>query len=78
MRLSDVHRPAMEWSEAAMLPAIVRTLSQGAALGQLKRLKGYETAILADTPTPAPADNAQWRRALLLRRAAYAQIRRLR
>ena len=43
----------MEWSEAAMLPAIVRTLGKGAALGQLKRLNGYETAILADTPAPA-------------------------
>ncbi|MBQ9299653.1 MAG: hypothetical protein IJ214_04005 [Clostridia bacterium] len=78
MRLSDVMKPAMEWSEAAMLPARVRTLSQGAALRQLKHLDRLDTALVDQEQKPAPAQEARDTRSLLLRRAAYQQIRRIR
>lgn len=77
MRLFDMMKPAMEWSEAAMLPARVRTLSGGAALRQVSRLEGMETAAPAEEKEkPAAAgpvpDEGHMRS---LRRAAYRQIR---
>ena len=77
MRFSDVMKPAMEWSEAAMLPARARTLSQGAALRQLKQVEGLDTAAVERNKTPAPAGEALSARSQMLRRAAYRQIRRV-
>lgn len=75
MRLFDVMKPAVEWSEAAMLPARPRTLSQGAALRQLTRTGDFETeSVMQQTQQPAFAGD-QLHRAM--RRAAYAQVRRL-
>ncbi len=71
MRLSECRKPAMTWSEAAMLPARVRTLSGGAALRQLARSDDRETISIEQKEQPASAVHTA------LRRAAYAQIRRL-
>ena len=71
MRLSECRKPAMTWSEAAMLPARVRTLSGGAALRQLARSEDRETMAIEQKKQPAPAVQTA------LRRAAYASVKRL-
>ena len=76
MRFSDVMKPAMEWSEAAMLPARVRTISDGAALRQVRQASGLDAVLVDRGKTPAPASDALLMRARLLRRAAYHQVRR--
>ncbi|MBQ9197074.1 MAG: hypothetical protein IJ157_07500 [Clostridia bacterium] len=76
MRLSDAMKPAMEWSEAAMLPARARTISQGAALRQLRQLEGLDTAGIYEE-LPAPKKNMLETRFSSLGRAAYRQVRRL-
>ena len=76
MRLSDAMRPALDWSEAAMLPAQVRTLSGGAALRMLPTRSQLATAQIAEeTEKPAPAQDATRGRMRALRRAAYRQVR---
>lgn len=77
MRLSDAMKPAMEWSEAAMLPARPRTLSDGAALRQLKQVDDLNTVAPLTKNTPAPAEETQDMRSLPLRRAAFRQVTRL-
>ncbi len=74
MRLSDAMKPAVDWSEAAMLPARLRPFTGGAALGQLKRVSRMDTAVIRDTEPPAPAPQEKRTE---LRRAAYRQVRRL-
>jgi len=76
MRLSDAMRPAMDWSEAAMLPARPRTLSGGAALRQLRRVDAAERLPVPDMEKPAPPPDARLQRSRWLRRAAYRQILR--
>lgn len=71
MRFLNCRKPAMTWSEAAMLPARVRTLSGGAALRQLARSEERETVTVEQKKQPAPAVQTA------LRRAAYAEIKRL-
>ena len=61
----------MTWSEAAMLPARLRTLSGGAALRQRARSDDRETVAIQQKEQPAPAVQTA------LRRAAYASVRRL-
>lgn len=74
MRLSDAMKPAMEWSEAAMLPARPRTLSGGAALGQCRQVDGLDTARVEENgrQTPVPTRPTRSR---ALGRAAYRQVR---
>ena len=71
MRLLNCKKPAMTWSEAAMLPARARTLSGGAALRQLARSEDRETMAIEQKKQPAPAVQTA------LRRAAYASVKRL-
>ena len=71
MRLLECRKPAMTWSEAAMLPARLRTLSGGAALRQLARSDDRETVAIQQKEQPALAVQTA------LRRAAYASVRRL-
>ncbi|MBQ7519977.1 MAG: hypothetical protein IJU12_06640 [Clostridia bacterium] len=71
MRLLDCKKPAMTWSEAAMLPARARTLSGGAALRQLARSDERETVRIQEKEQPAPAVDTA------LRRAAYASVKKL-
>ena len=71
MRLTMCNKPAMTWSEAAMLPARPRTLSGGAALRQLARSEDRETVTVKQKEQPARAVDRT------LRQAAYAQVKRL-
>lgn len=78
VRLTDVMKPAMEWAEAAMLPARVRTISGGAALKALPdtaQACGEATTQPLDAQIPAAA-SAPARDNRRLQRAAYRQIRR--
>ncbi len=78
MRLTDAMKPAMEWAEAAMLPARVRTISGGAALKALPDTAlacGEATTRPLDAQIPAAA-SAPVRDNRRLQRAAYRQIRR--
>ena len=73
MRLFDAMRPAMDWAEAAMLPAGIRTLSGGAALRQVPGLQGVETADVQETGKAAasgvlPEENRT------LRQAAFRHV----
>ena len=74
MRLSETMSPALTWSEAVLLPARTRTLSGGAALGQLRSLRGVDTARVPEEESTPPARGAEDR---ALRRAAYRQVIRL-
>jgi len=76
MRFSDAMKPALDRSEAAMLPARTRTLSRGAALQQLPRLNELSTAAAKDiTKEPASAAPAPMGGPDALRRAAYHSVR---
>ena len=74
MNQAEAMRPALDWSEAAMLPAQVRTLSNGAALRMLPRGAHMRTREL-DEEKPAPAPDAAMERMRALRRAAYGEVR---
>ena len=76
MRQQEAMIPAMEWSEAAMLPARPRTLCGGAALRQLARAAELETAAIRQEKQPAPAADARDAVRRRMRQAAFAQIRR--
>ena len=77
MRLSDAMKPAMDWSEAAMLPARPRTVSAGAALRQLKQVNGLDVAANTEKGVPVPAEAGRDARRLMLKRAAYSHAKRL-
>ncbi len=77
MRLSDAMKPAMEWSEAAMMPARPRTLSGGAALRQIRQTRRMDTAEVRERDAPVPAADARGARKAQLKRAAYRQVFRL-
>ncbi len=77
MRLSDAKKPAMEWSEAAMLPACVRTMSGGAALRQLRKIDRLNTSAVQRKNAPASVAEPGDARISPMRRAAYRQITRL-
>ena len=70
-------KPALNWSEAAMLPALARTLSGGAALNQLPQTERMGTALVPPQAQkePAQAADAQMERMRALRRAAYRAVR---
>ena len=78
MRFSDAMKPALNWSEAAMLPALPRTFSGGAALKQLPQVEKMDTTSIAAQMQNAPAQaDAQIERMRALRRAAYHSVRQL-
>ncbi len=77
VRLTDTMKPAMEWAEAAMLPARVRTISGGAALKALPDTAlacGEAITEPLDAKVPAAAA-APVMAKRTLQRAAYRQIR---
>lgn len=86
MRLCDAMTPARSWQEAALLTAQTRTMSGGAALGELrerqKNARDARVLLPENEPMPpgtqnAPAE-AAWRLNTMrcLRRAAFCHVMR--
>lgn len=71
MRFLDAMTPARSWEEAAMMPARMRTMSDGAALKSVKTItKEMETMAVAEQKNPAAEEESTWIR----RRAALRHV----
>ncbi|MBQ7455660.1 MAG: hypothetical protein IJS53_04390 [Clostridia bacterium] len=70
-----INQPALDRSEAAMLPAMARTLSGGAALRMLPRGDAVQSApVPRDAEKPAAQPDAAMERMRAVRRAAYRLV----
>lgn len=79
MRLEETKRPAMTLTEAAMLPAQLKTLAGHAVLSAVERARDKRTEPVdmktENQSTPAAAQ-IPLKQGISLRRAAFCQIRR--